>query len=60
MKDEDYDYSDMTGYMYDVDVMHDAKVLSHDEMQSLMDQMTEGFAKGSVGQSYNEVKEDEQ
>ena len=57
MKDEDYDYSDLTGYMYDYD---DAKVLSHDEMQSLMDQMTEGFVKGSLGQDYSEVKEDDE
>ena len=57
MIDEDYDYSDLTGYMYDYD---DAKVLSHDEMQSLMDQMTEGFVKGSLGQDYSEEsKKDE-
>ncbi len=56
MIDEDFDYSDLTGYMYDYD---DAKVLSQDEMQSLMDQMTEGFAKGSLGQNYNEEKDDE-
>jgi len=56
MIDEDYDYSDLTGYMFNYD---DAKVLSHDEMQSLMDQMTEGFIKGSLGQDYSEVKDGE-
>ena len=56
VQDEDYNYSDLTGYMYNYD---DAKVISQDEMQSLMDQMTEGFVKGSLGQDYCEEKDGE-
>lgn len=56
MKDEDYDYSNSAGYMYDCD---DYKVLSQDDIQSLMGQMTEGYVKGSVGQDYSEDKDDE-
>jgi hypothetical protein len=53
------DYND---YMYDYNES-DAKALTEDEMQDLMDRMYKYYVqdsvKGSLGQDYNEVKEDE-